>query len=204
MKLFGFMLAFLLGGAQAFAAVGMPSDSDVRYLLNTGQQGALNKARLGNQVVDKTVRVMKAVYSTTFYTSTTVGLYTLRDVDGKDARLPKNAIIRQVYVDTLVDVQGMSNAMTISVGASAVHRDMLNQWNADWFRSTQPRVSMNPPTVGPDQQLVASTYKLAAASTVDVHIFGAGIKQGKFNLWIEYLVSDPAVNPRSHTKSSDP
>ncbi|MDE2107304.1 MAG: hypothetical protein KGL39_59450, partial [Patescibacteria group bacterium] len=109
------ILAGLLISAQAFAVAntaGLPTEAQVEYLMNQGFGG---KVRLGSQITRKVKRVLKAKYDYAV-NGGAIGTIWLKDVDGKDAVLPANAVVTDVIVDVQTNLLA-AGATVMSVGA---------------------------------------------------------------------------------------
>lgn len=94
MKNFLFLILALVLSVGANAAY--PSPQDTAFLMN---QGYGSTVQLGTQIVDKKVHILRAQYDYAVDGGLS-GSYTLKDLDGKAAVLPDNAIV----VDCLIDV----------------------------------------------------------------------------------------------------
>lgn len=93
-KFFAVLLAVLLP-VSAVAAFKTPAET--RFLLN---QGYGSTTQLGTQLVDKKEHVLKAVFDHAV-AGVVSGSVNLKDVDGKDAVLPDNAIVTDCLIDVL-------------------------------------------------------------------------------------------------------
>lgn len=202
MKILSLMALLVTGLAHAE----YPPPADVEYLLNSAPSPAnMQRTQLGTQLVNKKLQLMKASFNSTVQ-GTTVGFKTLNDIDGKPAFLPKNAIIKNVFVETLVDMSNYqpTDPMYIQIGLSTIPGDLLQSRLVTDFRST---VFL----YGRDAS--STLYKLPARSTVNVKFIpascvaanyqtascnngsGAGVGKGKFNVWIEYFIGGQALDP---------
>lgn len=177
-----FLVALLLA-TSAFATSGgkegVPLPSDVENLLNQSAVHASN-VKLGTQVTQKKMNVLKAVYNyavlgggSLAYGSSVI----LRDAAGGQAVLPKKAIITKVYIDTLTAVSGVN----VAIGANTFG-DIYKMRNVSTLSGLQTGIQ--------DGSTVFFT-KIGGAKTAITASFGDGrATAGKFNVFIEYLLSD--------------
>jgi len=182
-KMMKFILVALLVATSAFATSGgkegVPLPADTENLLNQSAVHA-SQVRLGTQVTQKKVNVLKAVYNHAVLGG---GQYAwgssviLRDAAGGQAVLPKNAIIQKVIIHTLTAVQGVN----VAIGANTVG-DIYPMKRYSTLSGIQ---------TGIQDGSTALMSKIGGAKTSITASFGDGsASAGKFNVFIEYLLSD--------------
>ncbi len=171
----------LLGGAAYALNNGLPQPSAVRDLLNYGGASGIRSAQLGTQVVDKKVQVMKARYDYASVGGSTAAAINLKDVDGKDAVLPANAVVKNVLIDVLTVPATAAGSHTISLGINTASDLGAALQYQSWFGRLN----------GIPNGGASTMVKVTAAAPVTATIGTApGLNAGKFNVFIEYYVSD--------------
>ncbi len=175
------ILFVLLVSAKAFAAAGLPQPADVKAKLNQGGIENYRSAQLGTQMVDKKVQLMKASYSFARDGGAQSTLIALKDVDGKDAVIPAGAVISNVLIDTI----------TTPTGPTGTQISLQMVGNDDLAASTLV-TSFTGVRAGTPIGTAATSFKLAgaAASTVYLDVGASTLTAGKFNVFIEYFLSD--------------
>lgn len=177
MKLMVLILAALFS-FPAHAEPSTPLPSEVKELLNSGRPGAIQKAQLGTQMVDKKVQVLKAVYDHAVLGGASGATVTLRDEGGKTATLPDNAVIKFVLFDVLSNLSG--SGAFLSVGANTT-TDLKGATSASSWSGLVAGVPVG--TAG-------TAVKTTDMREITATITGGNIVEGKFNAFIEYFVSD--------------
>lgn len=164
---------------HAMAAAGIPAPSVVKDLLNRPGMGTLRAAQLGTQVVDKKVQVMRATYDFAKKGGVKNVAISLMDVDGKDAVLPKGAIIKRVLVHVITGVTS-SGAATVAFGAAA----------ADDLLGATAKASLGADVMadGVPDGTAAKVIALTAAKTLTATIGTANLTAGKIELFVEYYI----------------
>jgi hypothetical protein len=177
----GLLLSLALGGS-AFATAttsthyGVPQPAAVEAILNhTGPP----QVKLGSQLTQKKLLVMKAVYDVAKLGGTSGTTYVLKDAAGGDAVLPANAIIWDGVIDTLTAFVG-TNA-TISIGVNST----TDIKAATAITSYSGRLAMVP--VGTAANAVKVT---TANSAVTATIATTTLTAGKMNVFLFYMLSD--------------
>ncbi len=174
-------IAFLLVPAVAMAALrnqGGLKHADAQFLLNqSANPGVASQARLG-LVLKEQKGVAQGQYSFAVQGGA-VGTVNLKDADGKDLKLPANAIITNVIIDVLTAPTSGGSA-TIAVSAVSA---------GDLLAATAIG-SVTGIVQGIPANSVGTAIKLASEKTVTASIAVAALTAGKFNVQVEYIVSE--------------
>lgn len=109
-----------------------------------------------------------------------VGDLLMKDENGTIVVLPSKAIITQVYVDIITACVSTSNDGTIALKANSAN-DLLSAVDAD----TLSGVSAGVPTGS-----AATMVKLTAARNITLSIAVHALTAGKFNVFVEFVLSD--------------
>lgn len=173
--LFGLMVAGNSWGAYA-------SYNDIEFMLNRGSE-AMRKAQLGTQITTKKLHVMKAVYDFTVVGGG-IGDVLLKDADGKDAVIPKDAIITKVIVNSLRDLS--------STGSATVALKLQTAADLKAAVTYASYSSATPIIAGVPVDTAATMFKLTAQRQVKATIATASLTAGKFNAYVEYYLGDAA------------
>lgn len=96
---------------------GVPLPADVETRLNTSAVHA-PLVKLGSQVTQKKVNVLKAVYDVSKLGGATLSTFTLRDAAGGQAVLPKGAIVQRVLIHTPLALTTGSTMTWLSLGVN--------------------------------------------------------------------------------------
>lgn len=159
-------------------AEALPQPADIKASFNLGGGENLRKSRLGTQMIDKKLQVMRATYDFAVEGGA-IQAHNLKDVDGKDAVLPDNAVIMKTIVD-VITAPTSGGAPTISLGANTgVDLKALTA-----IASYTGIVAAIP--VGTAATAVKTTAKRTLTATIAV----ATVTAGKFHVWVEYYVSE--------------
>lgn len=189
-KFFSILLVFLMS-LPAFAVSGrsgLPDHKSVRTMLNRGNVNGF-ATQLGVQMQDKKVQLLKGTYryadqgGNSGVTAQAV-LTKLRDVDGKDAVLPINAIIKQVTVDVLTTPT--ASAVT---GFTAPFLSLGLNSETDLMPFTAV-ASLTGKVAGTPIGTAATMVKALGNSAVTLNIKGGSVTAGSFNVYIEYYLAD--------------
>lgn len=178
MKKILFVLALalpLMASGALRNANGVPR-ADAKDLLNKNGTVA-NKVRLGN-VLDNQLGAVQGHYSFAV-SGGAVGAITLKDDDGAALKLPANAVITNVIIDVVTAPTSLGSA-TISVGAVSA---------ADLLAATA-KASFTGKIQGLPDGAVANMIKLTAEKTLTITVGTAALTAGKFNVIVEYVVSE--------------
>lgn len=179
MKTFFGALLLLLSG-PAFAVQTMPTADTVRALLNAPSPGALVQSRLGYQVIDHKVQVLRAVYDSAMQ-GKAAATYTMTDEDGKDAVLPAKAIIKQATCHAIAAVTSGSSA-TLAVGAASTTDiiDATDGAKANW--------TLNAILAGSADGAADNMIRLSSATTLTATVGTAALTAGKIECFFEYYI----------------
>ncbi len=175
------LILSLVLAPDAFAVAGKPGvplPKNVEAMLNLGTTPP-PIVKLGSQVTQKKVNVMKAVYDPLVLGGIS-GTYVLRDAAGGQAVLPKAAVIKQVIIDTVTAVTGTSSP-TIALGINSTN-DLKT---ATAIGSYTGVVAGIPVGTAATSVKVTSSDKAVTATTT-----GGVIQAGKLNVFLEYYLSD--------------
>lgn len=164
---------------QAGRNQGVPLPKHVENYLNQSATHA-PLVKLGTQVTQKKVNIMKAVYD---YSKMGGNVYTtivLRDAAGGSAVIPARSIITNVMADLYTAMTGAGASIGIGVNSE---NDLYSQMAITNF---VPGVIGQGKATGATGTMI----KVWGNSAVTARITGASITGGKINFFIEYLLSD--------------
>lgn len=182
MKLFLVFLIYL-SQSLSFAALrnqGETTHAAAQELLNkSANSSTAVKTRLG-LVLKEQLGVAIGSYSFAVQGGA-IGTINLRDGDGKALKLPANAIIKNVVIDVITAPTSGGSA-TIAVTAVS---------SGDLLAAT----AIGSLTAGryqgiPDDATVADMIKLTSEKTLSIAVAVAALTAGKFNVLVEYVVSE--------------
>lgn len=179
------LLLSLLLTTQAFATStsvkpGVLLPKDVEALLNNGSINAAG-VLLGSQVTAKKLNVMKAVYDFAKLGGASGTSAILRDASGGIAVLPAKALIKRAVIDVQTPLAGTSASASIGIITSA-------DIKASALATTYTGVV--------DTLYSGSVFGKVGATNVAPTISfigipaGSSVTAGKFNLFIEYYLSE--------------
>lgn len=177
------MLALVSTSALAITGPALPLAPAVKSLANSGRPGAIQSIKLGSQLVDNKIQVLRAILDiSTLGGAASGSSFTLKDPEGGDATLPDNAIVRQVFIDTITAAaSGSGTTPQISFGTDS---PPVNFKAATNFTSYSGIVAGIP--VG----TAASAVKMSADTAVAAKVTAGSLSSGKIDLLIEYLISE--------------
>lgn len=177
------MLTLVSFSAQAITGPALPLAPAVKSLANSGRPGAIQAIKLGSQLVDNKIQVLRAILDVSSIGGANSGSsYTLKDPEGGDATLPDNAVVRQVFIDTITAAaSGSGTTPTISFGTDS---PPVNFKAATAFNSYSGVVAGIP--VG----TAATAVKMSADTAVGARVLAGSLSSGKIDLLIEYLISE--------------
>lgn len=147
-----------------------------KFLLNTNWPVGF-KVRLGSELA-KTKNVLKAQFDFSVLGGAQ-GSVTLKDEDGADATLPSGAIITRVWIDSITD--------PTSGGAATVA--LSSEGAADLLAATAI-AGITGIIEGLPDGTAAQMIKLTAAREIVAVIATADLTAGKFNVFIEFVLSE--------------
>lgn len=160
---------------NSFAA--LPDHSKVRFLGNQMVQGG-QAAQLGSWIVDHKIHTIKASYSVTRDGGLVGSSVALKGVDGLPAVIPAGAVLKGGIIDVIGAPSPASGTTILSLFAKEA-RDIMD------FKEHQ-----NVTGIIPAKFASLAPVKLIADRNVSLGIAGATLVNGKFNVIIEYYLSD--------------
>lgn len=178
------MKSLILGLAiAAFSSISSANiTADQQYLLNNGLGDVGRITQLGT-LINKTSNLLIAKYSYAVQggsTAAAINLLTDLNKPLSYAKLPDNAIIKNVWLDVLTQPVSSGSA-TVSVGAVST---------TDLLGSTAKDVLVVGFLQGVPSGATTSFIKLSAEKTVKASVGTAPLTAGKFNVYIDYVVGD--------------
>lgn len=178
MKFLVFLTAFIV---CSFANA-LPPLADVQYRLNQGIMAP--KDQIGTQVVLHKIQTLRCVYSYARQGGA-VSTISLQTVDGAACSIPNKAIVLRSMIDIVTAVSYASNASvaTIALSTGKAAGDLRAAANVAGFSATGFLTTKFDWTA-------ASAVKMTAAVTPTVVIGSSVLLAGKFNVFIDYVISD--------------
>lgn len=182
------LVAVTFVSPQSFGAAGLPSLSTVRTLLNQGVPNGF-VSQLGIQVVDHKVQLVKAKYRHSLHGGASVVAPTtllayLDDEDGKDAVLPKNAVIKQVMIDAV------TTPTASAVAGFTAPFLMIGINNSQDLLAPTAVASLSGRVAGIPIGTAATMVKTVASSALTIGLQGGSVTAGELNVFVEYYLSD--------------
>lgn len=174
-------------GAALLAVVSFNASAELPDLSKVRQVGNMTPVngqavQLGSWLADHSVHITKASYSVLKDGSVLAGTtLAMRGVDGKAAVVPSGAIIKNVWVDVLIPLAGTSG-VTAGIGVNAAS----DTWPSQPLANLGSAVA-----VKSGQQSSVLPMKLTAKKNVSLAIGTGHLTTGKFNVLVEYYLSDP-------------
>lgn len=145
------------------------------------------KARFDNtspfEGLDKVINQKRGVIKCQYDFSTlggAVGSITLNDENGDTPQLPSKAIITQVYIDIITACVSTSNDGTIALTANSTG-DLLAAVDADTLSGVVAGIPVG---------TAAAMVKCTAARNIVLEIATHALTAGKFNVFVEFVLSD--------------
>jgi hypothetical protein len=139
-----------------------------------------NLFRLGDQLTNKKVQVLKLTYDVS-KDGGSIASHALKDVDGSYAKLPDNALIKEAYLDVLNQVTSVAAAPRLCFQAQGPC-DLKGGITTTWYYPSG--LSQILPKDG------TTFFKLTADKIVYATVSGGALTGGTMNLFIEYFLSD--------------
>lgn len=167
--------------STSFAATGYPSAKEVRTLLNQPGWENYRRAVVGDQMTYKKTQVLRARYDYSVLggSSQSSGLV-LKDLDGKDAALPKGAIVSKALI--YITNSALPTSASIAVAAEAAN-DLKTATAASSYVTGFLASAVTGATV-------SQAFKLSNNKPVKAFITTAPLTAGKFDVYIEYYVTE--------------
>lgn len=176
MKTILVFLVIALFSSLAFANI----TSDQEYLLNRSGSVAA-KTQLGT-LLAKTPALLVAKYSYAVQGgSTAADVSLLRNLsDPKSyAKLPAKAVVTHVWLEEISDLTGTGGHIAVYANNAA---DLVPVTAISGIASVRAGIPMG--------QSVATYLKLQSEKTIKATISNAALTAGKFNVYIQYVISD--------------
>jgi hypothetical protein len=153
--------------------------AEVRDLLNSGY-GATTQ--LGTQMVDKKIQVLKGTYDFSVVGGSAGTAYNLKDTDGKDAKIPANAVITDCVIDVVTaPTSGGSATISIGTGIAATNVDLKA---ATAYGSYSGLVACIP--TGSAATMIKTSSEVTPALSIGA---AAALTAGKINVLLQYILS---------------
>jgi len=182
-------LSLAFAGEAAFATQGNPSNPLPLIVEQRLNSSALTGpiVRLGTQVTQKKVNVLKAVYDYAVLGGLSGGSTILKDSDGGDATLPKNALVKNVMVRVATALTGSQAGVTLKCGWNSASDNLLTATDISTLSAG------NRMTAGAIVQgTVTGWRRVDGYNTAVGCVIGVGtITSGKAVLYIEYYIGAP-------------
>ncbi len=139
--------------------------------------------KLGSQVTQKKVNVMKAIYDVAQLGGSSGTSYVLKDAAGGDAVLPVNAIVTNVLIDVRTGFTISSGAINLSLGLNA-HNDLKDATASNLWTGLM---------AGTPIGTAATAFRVTQVNrTVTISLSGlSNVTAGKLNVYIEYYLGNP-------------
>ena len=178
-----FLIVFILSLTSLVANAALRNQGSTTHanavtLLNKGALApTANTVRLGLALKEQ-LGVAMGTYS--FATQGgAIGTINLKDGDGKDLKLPANAIIKNVVIDVLTAPTSGGSA---TIAVTAVSSGDL--------KAATAIASFTGILQGIPANTVGTAIKLSSEKTLSMAIAVAALTAGKFNVLVEYVVSE--------------
>lgn len=174
-------LGLLLSGlvfASSGGSPGVPLPADVETTLNLSAIHA-STVKLGSQVTQKKVNVMKAVYDFARLGGSSGASAILKDASGGQAVLPAHAIVTDCMIDVLTALSPAPAQM--SLGLTTVN-DLKTATAVGSYVGRMDCIPVD---------TAATAIKIGSTRSSVIASFTVGaVTAGKFNVFIEYYLSD--------------
>jgi len=167
-----FLALLILLPIGAFSMITAEQEFALNRLSGTAQKYSLGTA------LAKTPNVVIGKYSFAVQGGAVGSVFLLRDLNDSTSRvtIPDNAVIKQVYTDTLTSLTNSS----VSIGAVST-TDLVANSQATYFTGVQAGTPIN---------TAATMIKLSADKDVKLSISNVALTAGKINVYIEYVLGD--------------
>lgn len=172
------LLVALVLLAPSFAVAAMPGA--VRDILNNSGLAPLQASQLGTEVVDASLKVMRAGYDYSVQGGSSAATIFLKAPDGSSATLPNKAIIKSVYIDTITAFVDVSTGAKVALTANSA---------AD-LKAATATGSFTGIIAGIPVDTAATAIKLTADRAMKMELSGGNVDAGKVNAFITYFVSE--------------
>lgn len=152
--------------------------AEKKYQLDRMNSSAI-KNGLGSEL-NKTKNVAKGIYDFSTQGGVFTTAYNLLDDDGVAVTIPSGAIVKAVYIHTVVAVTSLGSA-TISLQMNAAN-DLLNA-------EAKATFALNALVAGIPVDTMATAVRATADRIVKLVPNTATLTAGKLNVFIEYVLS---------------
>jgi len=174
-----FLLLALVFGFTVETALAVPLPRQVEFILNNTANPP-PEVKLGSQVTQKKVNVLKAVYDVAVLGGASGSSKVMRDAAGGAAKLPRGAIITRVTIDPQTALVASSGSPTVSFGVESASTDI---------KGATAIATLNAGLVaGIQDGQLANMKKVGADLPVGVKVNTNNLASGKIVLFIEYLL----------------
>ena len=153
---------------------------EVRDILNYSGLSALQASQLGTEVVDGSVKLMRANYDFSVQGGSSAATIFLKAPDGSSAAIPNKAIITSVYIDTVTSLVDVSTGVRLAFGANT---------DVD-LKALTASSSFTGIIAGIPVETAASAVKMTADRSLTMKVAGGNISAGKINVFVKYMVSE--------------
>lgn len=167
----------VLGVAGFTAHAALKGPADTKFILNN-MGSAAQAVQLGTQLVEGKRHVLKAVYDYSVLGGASTTL-TLRGPDNLDAVIPDNAIVRDVLIDVLTAPTSATSTATVALQIKTASDLLVPTTVTSVTGLMEGALDRN-----------SSPIKLTADSNPKVVIASEDLTGGKFNVFLEYDLSD--------------
>ena len=177
MKFFAFLVTMVV----CLRVVALPPIKDVEKALNLGDVKS-PKIQLGTQLVSNKIQLLKCQWSYARQGGA-VSTINLQTVDGAPCKLPDNAIVVKVWIDTVTAMTGGGSPSdaTVAISTGQVAADLkvgVTVGNYTGIMDTLAGWS------------AASAIKMTAVRTPNMVVTQTALLSGKINVFISYIISD--------------
>ncbi len=183
-----FILFLTLAAFAPLSAVAVPSAARLKSKLNqsiVSSDGSL--FRMGDQLTNKKIQVMKVTYDATKKGATgeSLGLqsnHLLKDVDGAYATIPSGALIKSAWIDITSTVRPANQVgrlcFQLQSNCDVKGAEVAQAYQTNGSTSFRQILPVNGSTV----------YRLTADRIVTAIVSGGTLTGGTMNLFIEYFL----------------
>lgn len=172
------LMLFVAISVTAFAGT-LVRNNQAQFDLNRASPGAMQKHSLGTIVIKDQVRVLKGTFDFAV-NGGAVGVTNLRGANGQPVILPNKAIV----VDCVIDVitPGTTSASgTIAIGTGQAANDLKAALAAASYTGILACIPVG---------TAATAIKMTADRTMTATIATGAITAGKFNVLVQYVISE--------------
>lgn len=172
----GLLAAIVALPANSFA---MPVPANAEFRLNHGLSGG-SGVMLGYQVISNKVQLLKCKYDFAVQGGATTAAIKLKAVDGSDCKLPSKAIVKDSLID-VITAPTSDGLATIAIGTGQAANDI---------KAATAIASYTGLVAGVPVGDASHSIKMTADRNPTMTIAVAALTTGKFNVFLEYLLSE--------------